>query len=236
MDEQILIDLQGHYSESVHKSLAKVLKNKAYRLKQTNPTVDAEDLEQEAWIRILDVIKKKLAQGKELPISYLVTVGTNCMIYNCQLASKYNKGIDDVAGAVLNDPASPNKESGKAESFRVQYMMSKRQPNQMNQVEIRTSIEQILNLLEDIPIKHLILIRYVKEIEGDSPIILDMYNKFYLSLEPNKQKILDDMDIFSMKDAFNVLGIRHTDNISTTIRQGCRDVFSDIYFNNIQYI
>lgn len=235
MDDQILIDLHGHYNEEVQKNLTKILRNKAYRFKQTNPTIDVEDLEQEAWTRILDVIKKKLAKGIELPISYLVTVGTNCMIYNCQLSSKYNKGIDDFAGIVLNDPGSSTRENGKSESFKVQYTLAKKQPNQMNQVEIRTSMEQILGLLDDIPIKNLILIRYIKEIEGDSPVIKDMYQQFYSRLDSDKQKILDDMDIFSMKDAFSVLGIRHTDNISTTIRQGCKDVFTDIYFNNIQF-
>lgn len=224
--DNVLLGLDGTYNEEIHTKLSRIIHNIAYNKTLTNPSVSLEDLKQEAWCRIFDVIKKNLANGRELEISYLISVAQSMILGCCIVNQKYNKGIDVGQSAVLNS-YSVNEDFDVRQALgNLEYMMSKNKTNEMDSSCQRIALEQILESTSDKRVKYMIVMRYIKDCNGTSKKIKQMYDEFYNELDEDKQNILNNMTKFTNNEAYKVLGMRATDNSSTKVRANIRNILS----------
>lgn len=228
--DNVLIGLDGSYNDSVHKKLNGIIHNIASNKIKTNPTISLDDLKQESWLRIYEVIDKNLKRGVELEISYLITVAQTTSLGYCQRNAKRLDNIDDFSSMLLSD-TDANETQGRVTSNNVaknklEYEIVSHRIDEEKEITLRLSFEDLVESIDDVLVRNLIIIKYVKEFDGTSEKIHNMYRNFYQSIEPERRSILDNMDKFTNNAAFRVLGMRATDNASTRIRKSMKDVLA----------
>lgn len=231
--ENVLIGLDGTYNEIIHKKLNSIIHNICQNKVKTNPTISIEDLKQDCWLRIYEVIDQNLKKGRELEISYLIVTAQTQALGICQKNSKYIENIDEFATMLLSSSDNGDANTGlNVAKSKLEYDISLSRPNETDATDLRLLLEDILEHLiepEYYLAKNLILIKYVKEVNGTSRRILNMYNDFYNTLDRERKKILDSMDKFTNNAAFKVLNMRATDNLSTKVRQDVKDILIGLY-------
>ena len=228
--ENVLLRLDGTYNDIIHKKLSNIIHNISLNKVRTNPTLSLDDLKQESWVRIYEVIDKNLKKGIELEISYLVTVAQTTTLGTCQKETKRLDSIDSFASnlmsasdASMDDSHSVNLNVAKA---KLEYELSMTRPDEENATILRIGLEDILESMEDELVRNLILIRYIKECNGTSKRIMKLYEDFKATLDFERLSLLEDMDKFTSNAAFRVLGMRATDNRSTEIRKHMKEVLA----------
>lgn len=227
--ENVLLGLDGTYNDTIHKKLNSIIHNISVNKVRTNPTIDLEDLKQESWMRIYEVIDKNLKKGIELEIAYLITVAQTTTLGYCQKVSKECDKQDDFAGMLLS--ISDNGEGETHNKLNVakaklEYELSLTKPNEEQSTVLRISLEDLIDKIEDELVRNLIVIKYIKEFNGTSERITKVYRDFYNSIDDERKKILDDMDKFTNNAAFRAMGMRATDNSSTRIRNEMKEILS----------
>ena len=230
--ENVLIGLDGTYNETIHKKLSSIIHNISLNKVRTNPTLSLEDLKQESWMRIYEVIDKNIKKGIELEISYLITVAQTTTLGTCQKEAKRLDNIDDFASNLMSasdgqvdDNNSVHLNVAKA---KLEYELSLTKPNEEDSTILRLALEDLLESMEDEIVRNLIIIRYIKECNGTSKKIRKIYEEFKASLDDERRSILDNMDKYTSNAAFKVLGMRATDNCSTKIRKDIKEILSKI--------
>ena len=226
--DDILLPLNGEYNPEAFKKLTKIIHKIAFNKIQTNPTLTVDDLSQEAWARVLEVIKLKAKEGVEVPLSYLVITAKNAILANCYIENKNSKYIDNNRTMVMNSDFDGLDDSKVWMNNQVQYELSKHLKDEIDSSILKLGLEEILENLEDSKVKSLILIRYVKECGGTSVKIVAMYEQFRNTLNDECRQLLDNMNKFTNNTAFKILGMRATDNSSTIIRKEMKSILSKL--------
>lgn len=226
--ENVLLGLDGTYNDVIHKKLNGIIHNIAMNKVRTNPTLSLDDLKQESWMRIYEVIDKNLKKGIELEISYLVTVAQTTTLGLCQKESKRLDNMDDFASNLMSvsDNAIDNNNSIQVNvaKAKLEYELSMTRPDEEKSTVLRISLEDILESMEDELVRNLIIIRYIKECNGTSKRITKLYEDFKATLDTDRLQILEEMTKFTSNAAFKVLGMRATDNRSTQMRKDMKTV------------
>lgn len=223
--DYVLKGLDGTYNMDIHKKLNQIIHNICSNLIRTNPSIDVDDLKQEAWCRIIDVINKNLEKGRELEISYLIRTAQSAALGYCIKQSKKTDEIDDFSTLLLNsNDTSDNQNHLNVAKAKLEYEITMRNPSEEKKTLLRISLEDLLSSLDDEPVRNLIVIKYIKECNGTSSKIQKIYNDFYDSLDDDRKSILDNMDKFTNNAAFRALNMRATDNESTRIRNKMKEL------------
>ena len=230
--ENVLLTKEGVYNFKIHEKLDNIIHKVAMSKIRTNPNVDIDDLCQDAWIRVLDVIDKNLKKGKELEIKYLVAVVQSIILGKCEQYSKYDSHIDSYRSMVLNecdcspkDFASYNTRKSKLEN-EINDMLGTSHPDE--KIILRIAMEDLIDSIENEDVKNFIVIKYVKECNGESEYINNIYDEFYKTLDYEKQCILKNMTKFTNNAVFKCLGMRSTDNKSTYIRNEMKRILEEL--------
>ena len=227
--QYVLKDLEGNYNMDVHKKLNQIVHNIASNLIRTNPYLSIEDIEQEAWCRIIEIINKNLDNGKELEISYLVKTAQSSALGYCIRQGKKTEKYDDFVTMIINSADSSNdKNHLNTQKAKIEYELSLRNPDEYNCSLLRMALEELITNIDDIPVRNLIVIKYIKEFNGTSPIITKYFKDFYDSIDDDRKSILDNMDKFTNNAAFRALNMRATDNESTRIRKKMRELIETL--------
>lgn len=224
----VLKDLDGNYNMEVHKKLNNIIHNVASNLIRTNPYLSVDDIEQEAWCRVIEVINKNLDNGRELEISYLVRTAQSAALGYCIRQSKKTDNYDDFAITILNSYDSREDTSLNVAKAKLEYELSLTNPDDYESSLLRMALEDLISKIDDIPVRNLIVIKYVKEFNGTSPIITKYFNDFYNSIDDARKSILDNMDKFTNNAAFRALNMRATDNESTRIRKKMKELIETL--------
>lgn len=230
--ENVLVGLDGTYNEKIHKKLNSIIHNICQNKIRTNPSISLDDLKQDCWLRIYEVINQNLKKGKELEISYLIVTAQSQALGVCQKNAKHVENIDDFATMLLSSSdngSGANNDKLNVAKAKLEYEISLTKPNESDATDLRISLEELLEGLVDSDYylaKNLILIKYVKQVNGTSSKILSMYHKFYNTLDLEHRNILDSMDKFTNNAAFKVLNMRATDNLSTKVRRDVENILS----------
>ena len=111
---------------------------------------------------------------------------------------------------------------------KMEYEISLRYPTEEKKAILKLSLEDLLSNLDDEPVRNLIIIKYIKEFNGTSYKINQLYNNFYNSIDDDRKAILDNMDKFTNNAAFRALNMRATDNESTRIRKKMKEVIETL--------
>ena len=180
--ENVLLTLEGEYNESIHRKLTGIISNIASSYKKTNVLLSVDDLKQEAWCKIFEVINSKREKNQEVEINYLIRVAQNAILAYCERQSNRSKHNDDFACMLM----SSSDGSGEGSHYnplnvakaKLEYEISKNQPDDYKNLEIQISLENILEQLSDEYIKNLLLIRYKKEFHGTSEKINKLFEDF----------------------------------------------------------
>lgn len=226
--QYVLKDLDGNYNMEVHKKLNNIIHNVASNLIRTNPYLSVDDIEQEAWCRVIEVINKNLDNGRELEISYLVRTAQSAALGYCIRQSKKTDNYDDFAITILNSYDSREDNSLNVAKAKLEYELSLTNPDDYESSLLRMALEDLISKIDDIPVRNLIVIKYVKEFNGTSPIITKYFNDFYNSIDDARKSILDNMDKFTNNAAFRALNMRATDNESTRIRKKMKELIETL--------
>nr|DAW34162.1 MAG TPA: hypothetical protein [Caudoviricetes sp.] len=226
--QYVLKDLDGNYNMEVHKKLNNIIHNIASNLIRTNPYLSIEDIEQEAWCRVIEVINKNLENGRELEISYLVRTAQSSALGYCIRQSKKTENYDDFAISILNSYDRRDDDSLNITKAKLEYELSLSRPDEYKLSLLRMALEELISKIDDIPVRNLIVIKYVKEFNGTSPVITKYFNDFYNSIDDDRKFILDNMDKFTNNAAFRALNMRATDNESTRIRKKMRELIETL--------
>ena len=227
--QYVLKDLEGNYNMDVHKKLNQIVHNIASNLIRTNPYLSIEDIEQEAWCRIIEIINKNLDNGKELEISYLVKTAQSAALGYCIRQSKKTEKYDDFITMIINaGDTSDDKNHLNVQKAKIEYELSLRNTNEYDSSLLRMALEELISTIDDIPVRNLIVIKYVKEFNGTSPVIIKYFKEFYDSIDDDRKSILDNMDKFTNNAAFRALNMRATDNESTRIRKKMRELIETL--------
>lgn len=226
--QYVLKDLDGNYNMEVHKKLNNIIHNIASNLIRTNPYLSIEDIEQEAWCRVIEVINKNLENGRELEISYLVRTAQSSALGYCIRQSKKTENYDDFAISILNSYDRRDDDSLNIAKSKLEYELSLSSPDEYKLSLLRMALEELISKIDDIPVRNLIVIKYVKEFNGTSPVITKYFNDFYNSIDDDRKFILDNMDKFTNNAAFRALNMRATDNESTRIRKKMRELIETL--------
>ena len=230
--DNVLVGLDGTYNEKIHKKLNSIIHNICQNKIRTNPSISLEDLKQDCWLRIYEVINQNLKKGRELEISYLIVTAQTQALGICQKNSKHTENIDDFATMLLSSSDNGGGDSHNqlnVAKAKLEYEISLTKPNESEAADLRISLEDLLENLVDTEYylaKNLILIKYVKQVNGTSSKIINMYKKFYDTLDIEHRNILDNMDKFTNNAAFKVLNMRATDNLSTKVRRDVENILS----------
>lgn len=227
--QYVLKDLDGNYNMDVHKKLNQIVHNIASNLIRTNPYLSIEDIEQEAWCRIIEIINKNLDNGKELEISYLVKTAQSAALGYCIRQGKKTEKYDDFVTMIINaGDTSDDKNHLNVQKAKIEYELSLRNTNEYDSSLLRMALEELISTIDDIPVRNLIVIKYVKEFNGTSPVIIKYFKEFYDSIDDDRKSILDNMDKFTNNAAFRALNMRATDNESTRIRKKMRELIETL--------
>ena len=226
--ENVLITLDGEYNENVHATLSKILHNIASNKVRTNPTLSIEDLKQEAWVRILETIEKNLSKGRELEINYLITTAQTTMLAYCQKTSKKQDNIDDFATMLMSaaDNGGDRYNQLNVSKAKLEYELQTNRLDNQDAALLRIALDDTIERLEDPIVKNLIIIRYIKECNGESVKLNRMYDEFRESLDNIHRNMLDNMKKYTGNAAFKVFGMRATDNSSTPIRNAIKEALA----------
>jgi DNA-directed RNA polymerase specialized sigma24 family protein len=206
-----------------------IIHNIALNKVRTNPTLSLDDLKQESWLRIYEVIDKNIKKGIELEISYLVTIAQTTTLGTCQKEAKRLENIDDFASNLMSMPdASSNDGPIKTNvaKAKLEYELSVSRHNEEKATVLRISLEDLLETMEDKLVRNLILIRYIKECNGTSKRITKLYEDFKSTLDNERLQLLEKMDKFTSNTAFKILGMRATDNRSTQMRKDMKEMLA----------
>ena len=227
--QYVLKDLDGNYNMDVHKKLNQIVHNIASNLIRTNPYLSIEDIEQEAWCRIIEIINKNLDNGKELEISYLVKTAQSAALGYCIRQGKKTEKYDDFVTMIINaGDTSDDKNHLNVQKAKIEYELSLRNTNEYDSSLLRMALEELISTIDDIPVRNLIVIKYVKEFNGTSPVIIKYFKEFYDSIDDDRKSILDNMDKFTNNAAFRALNMRATHNESTRIRKKMRELIETL--------
>lgn len=230
--ENVLLRLDGTYNDVIHKKLNGIIHSISLNKVRTNPTLSLEDLKQESWLRIYEVIDKNLNRGIELEISYLITIAQTTTLGTCQKEAKRLDGIDDFASNLISisDSSIDDNHSQhlNVAKSKLEYELSLHKSNEENSTILRLSLEDLLEDIEDELVRNLIIIRYIKECNGTSKKIRKLYDEFVATLDEERRNILINMDKYTSNAAFRVLGMRATDNSSTRIRNSMKEILSEL--------
>lgn len=233
-ENNMLIRPDGTYNERVHSTLSDIIFNMASKCHRTNETIGIDDLYQEAWLKVIDTINKGKEKNQYYEIPYLVITAKNAILAACINNNKNTDNIDNFSSALMSS-SEASKNHGYSTTLNVakakmEYDISRHRINESEASIIRIALEQILKNCSpnDERVKTLIVIKYVKEFNGDSEIINQMYTDFYNSIDDERKSILDEMDNtkFTHNDAFKAMGLRATDNCSTQIRKRMKELLS----------
>lgn len=231
-EENMLIRSDGTYNRDIHAKLSNIIKNIANKYIRTNETLNVEDLQQEAWLKIYEAIDRGRKQGKAREIQYLVMVAKNAILAECMNNASMRENIDDFSSMLVSSSDCKQSEGDtelNVAKANLEYEISKHRPNESDATILKISLEDTLSSLDDERVKNLIIIRYIKEFNGASEKIKQMYNDFYNSIDIDKQMILDSMDKFTYNAAFRSLGLRATDNCTPAIRARIKEVLLPLY-------
>ena len=228
--DNVLLGIDGTYNEVIHKKLNGIIHNISMNKVRTNPTLSLEDLKQESWLRIYEVIDKNLKKGIELEISYLITIAQTTTLGACQRESKRLDNIDNFASNLMSasDGIETNNHSIKTNvaKAKLEYELSAIKPDEEKSTVLRISLEDLLESMEDELVRNLIIIRYIKECNGTSKRITKLYEDFKSTLDYDRLQLLEEMDKFTSNVAFRVLGMRATDNRSTEVRKTMKKILA----------
>lgn len=230
----ILISLDKTYNEEAHQALSSAIHKIATHKQRTNQTLSVEDLKQDAWTRIYEIIDAKLKQGVEVNVRYLAKTAFHNTLGNCQKESRRLSYIDDFAsnlmsvsdGSMESDSSSIKLNVAKS---KLEYELSLTKPDEAKSTDLRLSLENILENIDntvddDVVARNIIVIQYVKQHNGDSKKINNLYEDIKSSLDSDKLQLLDDMDKFTRNAAFKIFGMRATDNRSSRIRERMKEL------------
>lgn len=223
-DDNLLIRSDGTYNYEIHSKLSQIIINIANKYHATNSNLLVDDLVQDAWVKVFETIRQS---PKE--ISYLVIVAKNAILAQCMSQTSKNKSIDDFNSMILS--SMDNIEKGTSVKLNVakqklEYTILRDKTQEDEAITLKVSLEQILENLDNERVKTIIIIQYIKQFNGESDKIQDMYKQLYNSLDSDKKAILDNMDKFTYNDAYKVLGLRATDNCTSRIRRRMKEVLS----------
>lgn len=220
-ESNMLVTPSREYNYEIHAKLSRIISNMARKKQSTNWTSYSEDLEQEAWARIFEIIEKGKNEGKYFEINYLVTVAKNTILGSVIKQKKLEDNYDSLLNAAYNDSTINNQVKSNALKNRnnIEYQLLKNESTMADKVELRLALEQMLTTMTDERTRNFIMIKYIKEFDGDSPTIIALYNTYHDSLPIERQQILDDMkDSCTNAMIFRAMGLRDTDNCTTKIR------------------
>ena len=229
--EKPLLTLNGVYNHVIYDKLDIQIKKIAHRFHATNPTIDYEDLYQEAWLRIVTIIQQGLMKNKEYNLKYLVKTAHNAILAYCQKIGKYDTYIDEYVTEIFNDYEQQKTSGLNDRKHKIDFKISKEHNNivSLNNFS-RLQLEEIL-LTEPINTlaKQFIMLRYIKDANGESIPIKKLYNNFYISLDSDRRNLLDNIsDKMTSNEIFRILGIRATDNCTTTIRKEIKNLLTPL--------
>ena len=224
-DDNLLIRSDGTYNYEIHSKLSQIIKNMATKYHATNNSLSVDDLIQDAWVKVFETIRQS---PKE--ISYLVIVAKNAILAQCMSQTSKNKSIDDFNSMLLSSMDNTIEKGTHVKlnvaKQRLEYTILRDKTQEDDAVALKVSLEQILENLDNERVKTIIIIQYIKQFNGESDKIQDMYKQLYNSLDSDKKAILDNMDKFTYNDAYRVLGLRATDNCTSRIRHRMKEVLS----------
>lgn len=223
----VLKNLKGNYNFEVHKKLTQIIHNVASNLIATNPYLTVDDIEQEAWCRVIEIVNRNLEVGRELEISYLVRTAQNASLGYCIKQSKKNDKIDVYGSSALNGCGISKDDSGDTMQSLLEYKLGVNDCEYDDSIR-RMALEEVISNIDDKPVRDLIVIKYVKEFNGTSLAIIRLFNDFYDSLPLDRKAILDNMEKFTANAAFRAMGMRATDNESTRIRKQMKEVLKSM--------
>lgn len=230
-EENMLIKLDGTYNQEIHSQLNKIIDNIASKYKATNPTLSIEDLKQNAWLKIFETIERNKKPDVRT-IQYLVMVAKNAILAECMDESKIRDNIDDFSSMIMSstdDAEGERHNQLNVAKMKLEYDILKNKINEEEATTLRVAFENVINSIQDDVVKNFIIIKYIKEFNGESKTIYALYNNFYNSLDENRRSLLDDMDKFTNNLAFKALGMRATDKYSTVVRAKVKEVLFDLY-------
>lgn len=226
--QYVLKDLDGNYNMEVHEKLNSIIHNISAKLVKKNPYLLIDDIEQEAWCRVIKVINDNLDRGRELEISYLIKTAQTGALGFCIQQSKKTEMYDDYSMMILNSNDKGSDNSLNVAKQKLEYEISLNHPDDYRSCLMRIGLEDLISKIDDEHVRNLIIIKYVKEFNGTSSVIMKYYNNFYNSIDDNRRHVLDDMDKFTNNAAFRALNMRATDNESTRIRKAMRDAIETL--------
>ena len=235
-DEDIFVDSEGRMIDKEYVKLSKILYNKSKYFAQNAVFGDySEDLYQEAWCKIIKEIPGIIKRHGVVTTSYAVKTGENAMRYYIRKrVIKHQEILDIYNNEIFNEEMNANQDRFQlnTEKAKLEFSLSKDYLPLEDSVSLRVSIENIiLNLPKDDRRRNLLLIKYIKEFEGRSEVLLKEYQEFYEKCDKEKQDILNSMDAkFTHNKAYQCLGIRSTDNCTTQIRKGIKSLLADLKF------
>lgn len=225
--EYVLKDLEGNYNFEVHKKLTQIIHNTASNLIATNPYLTVDDIEQEAWCRVIEIVNKNLEAGRELEISYLVRTAQTASLGYCIKQSKKNDKIDARKSSALNGFGCSSDISPESFQSSIEYDVGVNDTEYDDCIR-RLALEEVICKIDDKPVRDLIVIKYIKEFGGTSSVIIHLFDEFYESLPADRKCILDNMEKFTANAAFRAMGMRDTDNESTRIRKQMKEALKSL--------
>ena len=234
--KDIFVKPDGEVVDKEYIKLSKILHNYAIRINKSVLYGDyMEDLYQEAWCKIIKEIPNVLARRGIIETQYAVRIGQNAMLaYFNNKINKHQVELDPYTNDIFNEEMNSNKDRFQlnTEKAKLEFNVSKNKLPLEDCISLRVSIENIiLNLPKDDRCRNLLLMKYIKEFDGTSEVLLKEYEDFYNSCDKEKQEILNSMDEnFTHNKAYKCLGIRSTDNCTTQIRKGIKDLLQDLRY------
>jgi len=223
-ENEILITMNGVLDEKLFMKLNKIIIKMACNFVKTNPYLSYNDLQQDAWLRIFEVINLNITRNRELPIAYLVVTARTYMLSICQRQSKYQTLIDTKNTEFFNDYENQLHGSYTYRKHKIEYEIQDMADMDIYKaIDLQITLEQLIDLFNEndrleLLAKQMLILKYVKEFYGESSKIHQDYMNVYNTLNDIAKCKLDNMEKFTNKDAYNIIGIRNTDNITTNIK------------------
>lgn len=216
-----LMNVDGTYNDYCLELLTPAIYNMAKRASRTNTNIDYEDLIQEAWCNIFSAARKRT-----INYAYALCIAKTTAIGRCRCDQRKLNHIDTYKSSVLNSNTYQGDKEGIADV--VEYEISnKNNTCEADRVCLKVDLEALLDKADPL-VKNFIIIKYIKEFNGDSPKIIEMYNQLYEAVDETKKRILDNMTKYTAKQAWSVLGIRNTDNCTTRIKGQIRELLCQL--------
>lgn len=259
-EENLLYNTNGEVNQEVYSRLNKIISNVARSYASKNLTTTAEDLEQDAWVKIFETIKSK-KEDRFRDIKYLVVVAKNEIIGKCMGISKDRGYIDDFSSMLLSSSDSSGSEGSVARNHlnvaksRLEYELQSNKIQEDNSSLLKIVFENVVeNIINNgtsmesykeackslskheqelflSKVQMMIIIKYIKDFNGESYKLQKIYDEYYNSLVPERKEILDNMNKCTNNIVFKAMGMRATDNPTKFIRAGVKEALTSIYFD-----